>query len=204
MDRAMEQEAADDTCLVQETLAGHQASFQLLVERYQSRVYSLCLRWLGNEELADEIAQEVFLAAWRAIGDFREEARFASWIRRITVNRCKNARVSHTRRARDRHDPIVEEPEEEGQARVVVVSQAAPADASVDASRASVALQRALSALREDQRAIIVLRDMEDLDYDEIASLLDVPRGTVKSRLHRARTALAAALSPYLGPKDVL
>ena len=89
-----------DAALISRSRRGDRAAFGDLVERYQSRVYSLCLRWLGNEELADEIAQEVFLAAWRAIGDFREEARFASWIRRITVNRCKNARVSHTRRAR--------------------------------------------------------------------------------------------------------
>lgn len=192
-----------DAPLIARSRRGDRAAFGDLVQRYQHRVYSICLRWLANEQLADEVAQDVFLAAWRNMAGFREEARFDTWIRKITVNKCKNARLSHHRKARDRHDPIDEEPEDEDAHRVVVASTAAPPDAPLDAARASDILQSALARLRQDQREILVLRDLEDLDYEEIADLLEVPRGTVKSRLHRARLALAAELTPRIGPKDV-
>lgn len=192
-----------DTPLVARSRRGDRVAFSDLVQRHQHRVYSLCLRWLANEELAREVAQDVFLSAWRAMAEFREEARFDSWIRRIAVNKCKNARLSHLRKRRDRHDPIVEEPEDEDDKPLVVVSTDAPPDAPIDATQASEILQQALARIRDDQREIIVLRDLEDLDYEEIASLLDVPRGTVKSRLHRARVALAQVLIPHIGPKDV-
>lgn len=192
-----------DAPLIARSRRGDRVAFSDLVQRHQHRVYSLCLRWLANEELAQEVAQDVFLSAWRAMSEFREEARFDTWIRRIAVNKCKNARLSHMRKRRDRHDPIVEEPEDEDDKPLVVASAEAPPDAPLDASQASTILQQALTRIRDDQRAIIVLRDLEDLDYEEIASLLDVPRGTVKSRLHRARVALAQALIPHIGPKDV-
>jgi len=192
-----------DQRLVARSRKGDRLAFSDLVERHQHRIYSICLRWLGDATAAEEIAQDVFLAAWRAIEGFREEARFDVWLRRIAVNKCKNARLSRVRKAHDRHDRIDEEPEDEDGVRLQVAANGPGPDASLDRSIASAILQEGLSRLSEEHRAILVLRDLEDLDYEEISSLLDLPRGTVKSRLHRARVALAEALANRIGPKDV-
>lgn len=192
-----------DSRLVSRCRKGDRLAFSDLVERYQHRIYSLCLRWLGDDTLAEEIAQEVFLSAWRAMGGFREDARFDVWLRRIAINKCKNARLSRFRKAHDRHDRIDEEPADEDGVRLQVAANDPGPDAPLDRSRASALLQAALNTLHAEHRAVLVLRDLEDLDYEEIALALDVPRGTVKSRLHRARMALAEVLAHRIGPKDV-
>lgn len=194
---------ATDEELVSRCKRGDSAAFADLVHRHEHRIYGVCVRWLSDAEAAEEVAQDVFLSAWRAIGTFREEARFDTWLRRIAVNKCKNKRLYHHRRAMDRHDSI-DEPEEEGERpRLQLIHGGRGPEAGIESQQAKEALERGLAALPEEQRSIIVLRDMEDLDYEEISSLLGVPRGTVKSRLHRARSALAAALAPYFGTKDV-
>jgi RNA polymerase sigma-70 factor (ECF subfamily) len=180
---------------------GH--AFGDLVERYQDRIYSLCLRWLGQPLVAEEVAQDVFMSAWRALPRFRHEARFDTWLRRIAVNKCKNRRLYDQRRARDKHDSIQSSEEDDDRAALQLVHGGPGSDASYFQSEASKLLQRALAEISEEHRAIILLRDLEDLSYDEIAQQLDVPRGTVKSRLHRARGVLATVLSTQCGREDV-
>lgn len=190
-----------DEELVARCKAGDRHAFGDLVERYQDRIFSLCIRWLGSPLLAEEVAQDVFISAWRAIPRFRQEARFDTWLRRIAINKCKNKRVYDKRRARDKHVDIDEE--DDGRPKFQVVHGGRGADASVFQSEASRVLQGALDELEPEQRAIIVLRDLEDLSYEEISEQLGIPRGTVKSRLHRARGVLTRALSRRVGREDV-
>jgi RNA polymerase sigma-70 factor (ECF subfamily) len=192
-----------DDALVTASRRGDRAAFSDLVTRHQDRVYRLCVRWLGDPNLAEETAQDVFLSAWRAIGNFRSEARFDTWLRRITVNKCRNRRLSHLRRARDRHDSLEGDPNTDERPPLQLVHGGPGPAARLDRTEAQDLLNRALSELDDDHRAVVLLRDLEDLTYEEIAELLDVPRGTVKSRLHRARVALAAQLAPRVGREDV-
>ena len=180
----------DDIALVAEVRSGQRGAFDVLVRRHQDRVWRVCLRWLGDPATAEEIAQDVFLAAFRGLAGFRGESSFRTWVLRITVNHCQNARTARHRRAWGRHDTI------DGDAAPVreVVDPAPLADTRADGAQSRARLHAALAALEEDLRAVVLLRDVEDLDYEEIAQVLDVPRGTVKSRLHRARTLLAEQL----------
>lgn len=180
----------DDSALVDEVRAGQRGAFDVLVRRHQDRVWRVCLRWLGDPATAEEIAQDVFLAAFRGLSGFRSESSFRTWLLRITVNHCQNARTARHRRGWGRHDAL------DGEDAPVreVIDPAPLADARADGAQSRARLHAALAGLEEDLRAVVLLRDVEDLDYEEIAQVLDVPRGTVKSRLHRARTLLAEQL----------
>lgn len=192
-----------DEVLVRRVKRGDQAAFGLLVSRYQDRVYSQCLRWMGDPRIAEEVAQDVFLAVYRAIPRFRGEARFSTWIFRITVNHCKNRRLYRKRRHTDRHEPLEGTPrEDEGPSRQIP-DEGPGTDRGTQQSEAGQILHVALASLEESQRTIILLRDIQDLSYDEIAQILDLPKGTVKSRLHRARQELARVVSRTHGKADV-
>ncbi|MCB9664590.1 MAG: sigma-70 family RNA polymerase sigma factor [Alphaproteobacteria bacterium] len=191
-----------DDALVHRARHGDRAAYGELVLRYQDPIHGLCARWLGNAESASEIAQEVFLAAWSALPRFRGEARFDTWLRRIAVNRCRNHRLHRQRRAHDRHVSL--EGERDDGPPLQLVHGGRGTDGRAERAAARDVLQRALDQVDPDHRAVLVLRDLQDLDYEEIATLLEVPRGTVKSRLHRARLALAEALDALVGPQDVL
>ncbi len=194
-----------DEELVRRFQAGDRAAFAELVRRYQDRVYTLSRRWLGDAAVAEEVAQDVFVAIYRSLAGFRGDARLSTWIYRITVNHCKNRHAWRTRRAAGRHDSL-DAPRDggEGPARELP-SPDAGTDRGIHRSEAAEIVQRALDLLEEEQRVIIVLRDIQDLSYDEIAEVLDLPRGTVKSRLHRARARLARALAELgITASDVL
>jgi RNA polymerase sigma-70 factor (ECF subfamily) len=182
---------APDEALLARFREGDRAAFDALVRRYQDRVYGLCLRWLGEPESAEEIAQDVFLALYRSLPDFRGDAQLSTYVFRACVNHCRNRRAHRARRAWGRHEPL-EAPD--GRPRDLHDDANRGADAGAHAADARRLVAAALDALDDELRAIVLLRDVQDLDYDEIADILEIPRGTVKSRLHRARTELAAAL----------
>lgn len=198
---AIVSEPADER-LVERAQAGDIAAFSALVRRHQDRVFSLCLRWLRDPALAEEVAQDVFVSVHRAIGGFRGEARFSTWLTRVAVNHCKNKRLYEHRRARDRHEPLEGLGREDRPDRQLA-DERAGTDRALQRSEAAALLMSALDALDEGHRAVIVLRDLEDMNYDEIADLIGVPVGTVKSRLHRARHQLALALGRRVGPADL-
>lgn len=192
-----------DDELVQRFQGGDVQAFSDLVTRYQDRVFTLCLRWMGDPVVSEEVAQDVFIALYRSLDRFRGEARLSTWIYRVTVNHCKNRRLYRKRRKMKEHEPLEGRfAEEDGPVRQFP-AEGPGTDAVVHRSEAERLLQEALDLLDEDHRSIIVLRDVEDLSYDEIASILDLPKGTVKSRLHRARAELARTLSRSLGPEDI-
>lgn len=189
-------DSADEE-LVRRFRGGDLDAFSELVRRYEDRVYTVCHRWLGDREVATELTEDVFVALFRSLGRFRGEGRLWTWIARITVNHCKNHELSERRR--DPHESAPGPTPAEAPTRHL---DGRGTEGNAPVSEAEEALSEALAALDADHRAIIVLRDIDGLSYDEIAELLHLPRGTVKSRLHRARARLARALTPT--PEDVV
>jgi len=192
-----------DQELVRRVQQGDSAAFGELVTRYQDRIYTVCLRQLGDRTLAEEVAQDVFLSAFRAMGNFRGDAKLSTWLFRIAINQCKNQKLYHRRRARGRHEPLEGEPHPDRPVREFAHPDRGP-DAGVHRTEAERLVAEALEELEPDYRAIVVLRDVEDLAYDEIADALGIAKGTVKSRLHRARAQLAKLLSRNLKREDIL
>jgi RNA polymerase sigma-70 factor (ECF subfamily) len=172
---------APDGELVRRFLAGDAGAATDLITRHERRVYAVCLRVLGNPDDAADAAQDALLAMIRKLDGFRGEAAFTTWLYRIAMNVC----YDHLRRAKRR--PVLRRDED------------APApepalDDHADAVAGAHDVAAALARVPEDFRVAIVLADVHDLPYDEIAKVLDLPVGTVKSRVHRGRIALAKAL----------
>jgi RNA polymerase sigma-70 factor (ECF subfamily) len=186
-----------DLDLVERFKAGDRRAFDEIVERYQHRVYTLSLRWMGNDELAADVTQDVFIALFRSLHGFRGEAKLSTWVYRVVLNHTRNRKLYLRRRRFDQHEALEGEAvHRDGEAPVRQIAGDGPApDEGLARGDAERWIRSALAELPQDQRELIVLRDLEDLSYEEIADLLDIPRGTVKSRLHRARVQLARVLS---------
>jgi RNA polymerase sigma-70 factor (ECF subfamily) len=194
-----------DAELVKRFKTGDSAAFTSIVERYQDRVYTQCLRWLGDKALAEEVAQDVFLALYRSLERFRGEARLSTWIYRVVVNHCKNKRLYRNRRHMVRHEPLegtARGKDDDGPVRQIA-AEGPGTDNETWRSEAETIVHEGLQRLDAEQRRIILLRDIQDLSYEQISDILDLPRGTVKSRLHRARGALASVLSERIKLEDV-
>lgn len=159
---------------------GDARAFEEVVRRHEKRVYNLCLRMLGRPEDARDATQDTFLSVLRRSDSFRGQAAFTTWLHRIAVNSCYDIL-----RKRQRSPLLAEEPAE------AVPPAPDPADAAADA----LDVQAALLQVPPEFRAVLVLHDVQDLAYEDISASLEIPIGTVKSRLHRGRLALAAALS---------
>ena len=197
--------AVSDAELVERFKGGDRRAFNEITRRYQHKIYGICLRWLGHEQVAAEVAQDVFVSAFRALGRFRGDSKLSTWLYRIAINHCKNRKMYQRRRHTEKHESL-DKPlgDEEDSRRRELPSDGPLPDSGIHRSEAQHLLQQALEKLDEEQRFIIVLRDMEDRSYEEIAELLNLPRGTVKSRLHRARSQLARHLSRNLTVEDVV
>jgi RNA polymerase sigma-70 factor, ECF subfamily len=166
-----------DEELVGRYVRGDRAAFGILVERHERRVYNLAYRMLGRPEDAADATQEVFLICLRKLGGFRGRSAFTTWLHRVAANVCYEAL---RKRSRERAtDQEIEPPPEPDHA---------------DASAAALDVHRALQDVPEEFRAVLILHDLQGVPYDEIAQALGAPIGTVKSRLHRGRVALARAL----------
>ena len=178
--------------------SGDGAAFDALVGRYQDRVFNMALRMLRHREDALDVSQEIFLTVYRALGRFEAKARFSTWLYRVVVNRCRDeirrrGTVKHTRpHSLDARRDADEERTGEPAAR-----EPSPAD-GLAARETQARVEEAIAELPEDAREVLLLRDTEDLPYDRIAEILDVPVGTVRSRLNRARTLLRERLQPIL------
>jgi RNA polymerase sigma-70 factor (ECF subfamily) len=186
-----------DESLVLAVQNGDMAAFGRLVERYQDRLYNLVLRMVGHCEDARELTQDAFLHALEAIDRFRGQASFYTWIFRIAVN----AALSHRRRAsRAQFMSLQELKEKTGiQADIPAPGRTAePPAAPLQQRELTAAVTDALALLGPDARAVIVLKDVEGCDYEQIHQILRIPMGTVKSRLHRARLELKDRLEKYL------
>lgn len=178
----------DDRQLIAETLAGRTAAYGELVRKYQDRVFSLAARILGNQEDAADAAQEAFLHAYQALPAFKGDSEFFTWLYRIAFN----AAVSQKRKRR----PVgsLEFGGEGGAAEPADPSSLEPPTPAVELAEESAKLTAALARLSPDHRAVLVLKDIDGLMYEQIAEVVGVPVGTVRSRIHRARLELRALL----------
>lgn len=177
----------EDREVIEQVLGGDNDAFGLLVEKYQTKVYNLALRMCGNEDDAFDLSQESFLRAWRSLGSFQFEASFSTWLFRLSSNICLDFLRAKKRRATVSLTMVSDEDEE---------TQLDLPDAGPTPEEAALAaddrrlLAEALNSLPADFRQIITLRAIDDLSYTQIAEILGIQEGTVKSRLSRARTAL--------------
>jgi RNA polymerase sigma-70 factor, ECF subfamily len=192
-----------DSALVDRTKAGDVKAFEMLVVKYQRRIERLIGRMVRDVDLVPDIAQETFIRAYRAIPQFRGDSAFYTWLYRIAVNTAKKALMELKR------DPIVTESalaardDDDETSRVEnELNHGETPDAILASKQVAVAVNSAVAALSEELRQAITLREIEGLSYEEIAELMNCPIGTVRSRIFRAREAIAQRLRPLLGTRE--
>ena len=167
-------------------------AFEEVVRLYQNKVYNLLYRMMGNREEAEDVAQDVFVTVLKSIDTFRGESKFSTWLYRIAANHCKNRLKYLDRRAHKTTGELDEAAERElaGAQPSAMKPHVDGPDAVLEGLQLERLVQEAIAQLDEEHRELIVLRDVENLSYEEISAITGLPDGTVKSRLHRARMAL--------------
>ena len=176
-----------DLELVKRCLRGDDAAWEALLQTYTRRVYNLCYRFTGRSEDAEDLTQEIFIKVFRTLKSYDPlRAKLTTWINRITRNHL----VDHYRRTRgDRATSVLD-----GEMPIADASPGGNPEGSVESRERRERLQAGLSRLSPDLREAVILRDLQDLDYAEIAQVLQIPEGTVKSRINRGRLELARTL----------
>ncbi|MBW0102892.1 RNA polymerase sigma factor [Pseudonocardia sp. KRD291] len=173
---------ADEWLVRKATSDGGIDAYEVLIRRHRDRIYRIALRMTGNTHDADDVAQDIVLQLWTALAGFVGDSSFTTWLYRIVVNRCLN----HIKRRRN-DDPILD-PD---------VATSPGADAQAVARARARATMAALTALPPDLRAPIVLHEIEQLSYQEVATILNLSEPTVRGRLHRGRRRLAEAMQEW-------
>ena len=186
--------------LVARVQRGDSKAFDLLVRKYQHRIVALIGRYVSDWSECQDVAQEAFLRAYRAIGSFRGDAQFYTWLHRIAVNTAKNHLVAHGRRPPT--DDIDVADAEQYDSGIRLRDNDTP-ERELMRQQMEQTVMRAVEALPEELRTAITLREVEGLSYEEIAARMDCPIGTVRSRIFRAREAIEQELAPLLDGEDV-
>lgn len=189
-----------DLMLVERTVAGDQKAFELLVIKYQRRIERLIGRMVRDVDLVEDIAQETFIRAYRALAQFRGDAQFYTWLYRIAVNTAKKALMDLKR------DPLVSESalrgggddDDETSAVENELTSSETPETVLAAKEIAAAVNSAMEALPEELRQAVTLCEIEGLSYEEIAEVMNCPIGTVRSRIFRAREAISAKVRPML------
>jgi RNA polymerase sigma-70 factor, ECF subfamily len=202
-DAAMNEQGDADALLVERAQRGEVSAFEMLVVKYQRRIERLIGRMVRDTDLVQDIAQETFIRAYRALPQFRGDSAFYTWLYRIAVNTAKKALVEKKR------DPVVfegamvstEEGEEPSRVENELTDGETP-ETVLAGRQVAATVNAAIDALSEDLRQAIVLREIEGLSYEEIADVMNCPIGTVRSRIFRAREAIATKLRPLLGTRE--
>jgi RNA polymerase sigma-70 factor (ECF subfamily) len=183
-----EDSRGDERELVARHQRGEPHAFEELVIVYQHRVYGVALRMLGRRADAEDVAQEAFLRAYRAVGEFRGDAKLSTWLYAITTRLCLNRLASPAHQRTRLDDELLSR----------VADDTGDVAAHVERREREAAVHAAIAELDDDRRVVLVLADLEGLAYEEIAEALGVPIGTVRSRLHRARMDLKTRLEKLL------
>ena len=176
-----------DALLLRRAQNGDAQAFDELMTVHEKRIYALCLRMTGNREDALDCAQDAMLRVWRALGSYRKQASFSTWVYRVATNTC----LDYLRKKKTRPSVSLDAMEDDG---------FSPSDASGDPVQQSEAAARkrtlaaGIASLPPDMRAALVLRDVQGFSYEEVSDILDTPLGTVKSRINRAREKLRSIL----------
>lgn len=193
-----------DAELVARVQRGDQRAFEMLVVKYQRRIERLIARMVRDVDLVEDIAQETFIRAYRALPGFRGESAFYTWLYRIAVNTAKKAMIGL------RRDPLLTEAalgggtEDDDGAQAVDrdLTDGETPESAMASRQIAETVNEAVAALSEDLRQAITLREIEGLSYEEIAEMMDCPIGTVRSRIYRAREAIATRLRPLLDTRE--
>ena len=187
--------ATSDEQMVERALSGEPEAFGEIVRRWERRIFALSFGMLGREEDARDATQETFLAAFRNLRGFRGEAKVSSWLHRIAVNQC----ITRQRRARVRGETALEDEAEKNAAIFAIPADASPARTAESVER-SLAVKRAVSALPAELRQVVVMKEFEELTFQEISEALELPLSTVKSRLYTALRQLQMRLQKFDEP----
>lgn len=194
--QASEDQAAEDAELVDRFRAGDMRAFDMLLQRYENRVFNFTLRMLGDYQNSREVTQDIFLRAFRYLGNYRGDGKFSTWLFTIASSTCKNAlayyRIREKYRQHTTQDP--EQTTEFDPVSVIPDITNAP-ERKLEQNAMSEMLTQAIKDLPETYRKVIVLKDVNDFSYEEIAEIAGVPIGTVKSRIARARLLLREKLT---------
>ena len=189
-----------DQQLVERAQRGDKRAFELLVAKYQRKLGRLLSRMVRDPAEVEDVTQEAFIKAYRALPSFRGDSAFYTWLYRIAINTAKNYLVALGRRAPTTTEFDNEDAEnfEEAEA----LRDSSTPESELHGKQIAATVNRAMEALPEDLRTAITLREIEGLSYEEIATLMNCPIGTVRSRIFRAREAIAAELRPLLGTDE--
>lgn len=183
----------NDAELVKQTLCGNTSAYNTLVQRYQRQVYNLAYRMLGNAEDAGDLVQETFLRAFGALNSFRQDASFLTWLYKIASNLC----IDQLRSRKAKGALSLDVELEEGREPAASPRNGGPEDSAMRGA-VQETVQRAILNLPEKYRIVVVMRHLQDMSVNEIARILDLPTGTVKTHLFRARDMLRERLGPVL------
>jgi len=178
-----------DEQIVERALAGDADAFGEIVRRWERRIFALAFGMLGREEEARDAVQETFLSAFRNLRGFRGEAKVSSWLHRIAINQC----ITRQRRARVRGETALEDETIGGSESLIAPAEQSPARAAESRERREL-VRRAVSALPTELRQVVVMKEFEELTFQEISEALDLPLSTVKSRLYTALRQLQMRL----------
>lgn len=188
----------EDQEAVQAAIRGNGEAFDRLVEKYYKKIYNLAYRFVGDREEANDLAQEIFTAAYKNLKKFRGDAKFSTWLFQIASNRGKNKFKYLKRRGHFATRPQTEEEEERDPLKSGIPDYSTNPETLLAGKQIQRLVQKAIDDLDPEHKEIVVLRDIEGFSYEEIARILNLPEGTTKSRLHRARMVVKEKLKKAL------
>ncbi len=188
-------ENTTDKMLVQRVQSGDKSAFDLLFKRYQHKIYGLVSRYLHDPQDIEDVVQESFIKAYRALPRFRGDSAFYTWLYRIAINTAKNHLVGRSRKPPDSDIDAEDAENFEG---ADALREIENPENSLHTDQLQAAIDGALAALPDDLRSAVTLREFDGLSYEQIAQIMECPVGTVRSRIFRAREAIDAALRPLL------
>jgi RNA polymerase sigma-70 factor (ECF subfamily) len=196
-------EEQEEAQFVARLVARDESAFNELVVTYQRRVFALVFRMLGRRDEAEDLAQEVFVQVFKAIDQFRGDSKLSTWIYRIAVNLCKNRTKYLSRRHANDQDDVdaMADRLPFSAAKGVSVGGISRPDELVEGMQLEVVVKRAIAQIEPEFREVLILRDVEDMSYEEIAQVTGLADGTVKSRIHRARAQLRTLVEKAMGEK---
>ena len=187
-----------DALLVERAVAGDHKAFELLVIKYQRRIQRLIGRMVRDVDLVEDIAQETFIRAYRALAQFRGEAKFYTWLYRIAVNTAKKSLMDLKRNPTVSENASKSDDDDETSRVENELTSSETPEAVLASKEIAQIINAAMEALPEELREAITLREIEGLSYEEISEAMDCPIGTVRSRIFRAREAISAKIRPLL------